>query len=89
MCRIGSECSDDFPGIESVVAEQLQNGLFRGFRLRSAGGAFAGEAEDALGGEIANSGFNTTILREFIEQNNELALAGFLFLFVDKWIETN
>lgn len=34
MCRIGSECSDDFPGIESVVAEQLQNGLFRGFRLR-------------------------------------------------------
>lgn len=35
--------------------------------------AFAGEAEDALGGEIANSGFNTTILREFIEQNNELA----------------
>lgn len=31
----------------SVVAEQLQNGLFRGFRLRSAGGAFAGEAEVA------------------------------------------
>lgn len=47
MCRIGSECSDDFPGIESVVAEQLQNGLFRGFRLRSAGGTFAGEAEVA------------------------------------------
>ena len=23
-----------------------------------------------------------------LEQNNELALAGFLFLFVDKWIET-
>lgn len=33
---------------------------------------FAGEADDALGGTIANSGYKSTILRKFIERFGEL-----------------
>lgn len=35
--------------------------------------AFAGEADDALGGIIANSGYKSEILRKFIEKFGELA----------------
>ena len=47
MCRIGSECSDDFPGSRASLRSSSRTVFFEAFRLRSAGGAFAGEAEVA------------------------------------------